>query len=61
MHSTPDYVSPMQFEQDWSSAQMKIAAGKLAAIKAGRGNDGLWKVRKTIVLFSALPTDLGNR
>jgi hypothetical protein len=28
---------------------------------AGRGNGGLWKARKTIVPFSALPTDLGNR
>jgi len=26
MHSTLDYVSPMQFEQDWASAQMKLAA-----------------------------------
>jgi hypothetical protein len=27
-------------------------------IKAGRGNDGLWKARKTMVLFPALPTTL---
>jgi putative transposase len=26
MHSTLNYVSPVQFEQDWVSAQMKIAA-----------------------------------
>jgi hypothetical protein len=26
-----------------------------------RGNAGLWKARKTVVLFSALPTNLGNR
>jgi hypothetical protein len=25
------------------------------------GNDGLWKARKTIKPFSALPTNLGNR
>jgi len=30
-------------------------------IEAGRGNDGLWKGRKTMVLFSALSTNLGNR
>jgi hypothetical protein len=30
-------------------------------IEAGRGNDGLWKARKTMELFSALPTNLGNR
>ena len=27
----------------------------------GRGNDGLWKARKTIPPFPALSTDLGNR
>jgi hypothetical protein len=27
----------------------------------GRGNGGLWKARKTMMLFSALSTDLGNR
>jgi hypothetical protein len=26
MHSTLNYVSPMQFEQDWTDATMKIAA-----------------------------------
>ena len=26
MHSTLKYVSPMQFEQDWVDATMKIAA-----------------------------------
>ena len=26
MHSTLNYVSPMQFEQDWTDARMKIAA-----------------------------------
>jgi len=30
-------------------------------IEAGGGNDGLWKARKTMVLFPALPTNLGNR
>jgi hypothetical protein len=30
-------------------------------MEAGCGNDGLWKARKTMVLFSALPTNLGNR
>jgi hypothetical protein len=30
-------------------------------VQADRGNDGLWKARKTMVLFSALPTNLGNR
>jgi hypothetical protein len=34
---------------------------KVAEDKAGGGNDGLWKARKTIVLFSTLPTNLGNR
>ena len=29
--------------------------------REGHGNDGLWKARKTVVLFSALPTNLGNR
>src|SRR5258708_7417043 len=27
----------------------------------GDGNDGLWKARKTIMPFSDLPTNLGNR
>jgi hypothetical protein len=31
------------------------------ANEKGRGNGGLWKARKTMVLFSALPTDLANR
>jgi len=26
MHSTLNYVSPMQFEQDWADAMTKIAA-----------------------------------
>jgi transposase InsO family protein len=26
MHSTLNYVSPVQFEQDWTDAMMKIAA-----------------------------------
>jgi len=26
MHSTPNYVSPIQFEQDWTDATMKIAS-----------------------------------
>jgi len=26
MHSTLDYVSPMQFEKDWEEAASKIAA-----------------------------------
>ena len=26
MHSTLNYVSPMQFEQDWTDATVKIAA-----------------------------------
>jgi hypothetical protein len=26
MHSTLNYVSPTQFEQDWTDATMKIAA-----------------------------------
>jgi len=26
MHSTLNYVSPMQFEQDWMDATVKIAA-----------------------------------
>jgi len=30
-------------------------------IEAGRGNGGIWKARKTMVLFFALPTYLGNR
>jgi len=30
-------------------------------VEADRGNDGLWKARKTIRPFSALPTNLGNR
>jgi hypothetical protein len=28
MHSTLNYVSPMQFEQDWTDARMKIAPEK---------------------------------
>ena len=51
----------MQFEKDWMDATVKIAAREFAAIEAGRGNDGSWKARKTVVLFSALPTNLGNR
>jgi len=31
MHSTLNYVSPMQFEQDWTDATMIIAAYMLAA------------------------------
>jgi hypothetical protein len=27
-------------------------------IEAGRGNDGLWKARKTMVLFSPFPQTL---
>ena len=61
MHSTLNYVSPMQFEQDWTNATMTIAGWAFAASEAGCGNDGLWKARKTIELFSALPTNLGNR
>src|SRR5580704_4230805 len=34
---------------------------KVAADQAGCGNDGLWKARKTMMLFSDLPTSLGNR
>jgi len=26
MHSTLNYLSPMQFEQDWADARMKVAA-----------------------------------
>jgi putative transposase len=26
MHSTPNCLSPMRFEQDWADARMKIAA-----------------------------------
>jgi putative transposase len=26
MHSTLDYVSPIEFEQDWEEAAIKIAA-----------------------------------
>ncbi len=26
LHSTPGYVSPMQFEKNWLSAQLKKAA-----------------------------------
>src|ERR1019366_4262781 len=40
MHSTLNYVSPMQFEQEWMDATVKIAAGEFAVIEAGRGNDG---------------------
>jgi hypothetical protein len=42
-------------------AAVKIAAQEFAAIEAGHGHDGLWKARKTIVPFSALPTILGIR
>src|ERR1035438_6172761 len=38
-----------------------FALEEFAVIEAGRGNDGLWEARKTMVLFSALPTNLGNR
>jgi hypothetical protein len=31
------------------------------AEQVDRGNGGLWKTRKTIMLFSALSTNLGNR
>ena len=34
---------------------------KVAAYESGGGNDGLREARKTIVLFSDLPTNLGNR
>jgi hypothetical protein len=34
------------------------AGQEFAAIEAGRGNDGGWKARKTMVLFPALPTTL---
>jgi len=44
-------------------AVREIAAYRVGpgAGKEGRGNGGLWKARKTVVLFSALPTGLGNR
>jgi putative transposase len=40
-HSTLNYVSPMQFEQDWTDRTMTIAAREVEVIEAGRGNDGL--------------------
>ena len=61
MHSTLNYIGPVQFERDWKEATTTIAAREFEVIEAGRGNDGSWKARKTMVLFSALPANLGNR
>jgi hypothetical protein len=75
MHSTRNYFSPMQFEQEWAEARKTIVARKAGGDRVrpfhptvrsshvgdpGRGNGGLWKARKTMVLFSALLTNLGN-
>ena len=61
MHSTLNCVSPIEFEQDWTDATVMIAALVCEVIEAGRGNDGLWNARKSMMLFFALPTNLGNR
>ena len=61
LHSTLSYVSPIEFEQDWNDAMVSSLHERWRRQKTGRGNDGLRKARKTMVLFSDLPTNLGNR
>jgi putative transposase len=40
MHSTLNYLSPTQFEQDYSKATVKIVASRLNWMEAGSGNGG---------------------
>jgi len=43
MHSTLNYVSPVQFEQRLDGCCSEDRRMRCEAIEAGRGNDGLWK------------------
>jgi hypothetical protein len=41
--------------------ELRLTAQGRKRMRKGRGDGGLWKARKTLMLFSALRTGLGNR
>jgi putative transposase len=61
MHSTLNYISPIQFEQNWTAAMMKLPPKSSGQPKEAAEMPVRGKVEKTMKQFPNLPSDLGNR
>lgn len=58
--SNTDVARRMQQAKAKLFERLRLTIGSMAEIKS-EGNGGLWKAWKTVTLFSALPTNLGNQ